>query len=99
MERGFSVAGLIGTLQADEAGQGGSAVVFQPEDFVGGMVSLPFARVVEVGAQQGGVAEDALDLDGVTALADFSGSGPVGGVDLVSGFLKELTDKLCGGFA
>lgn len=44
------------------------------------------------------MAEDALDLDGLTAFTDFTGLGLVCGIDLVSGFLKKLADKKRGGF-
>lgn len=39
-----------------------------------------------------------MDLECLAALADFPGLGLVGGVDLVSGFLEKLADKLRGGF-
>ena len=40
------------------------------------------------------MAEDALDLDGLTAFAGFTGLGLVCGINLVCGFLKELADKI-----
>lgn len=98
VKRGFLVAGFIGAFQADEAGEGGSVPTFQSEDFVCGMVALFLAGVVIVGASQGGAAENAQDLECLAALADFPGFGLVGGIDLVSGFLDKLADKLRGGF-
>jgi hypothetical protein len=71
---------------------------FDAEGLIGGVVALLFAGVVVVGAVQGGVAEDALDLDGLTSFANFSGAGLVGGVDFVGGFLEKLADELGGGF-
>lgn len=62
------------------------------------MVALFLAGVIVIGALKGGVAEDALDLDGLTAFADFAGLGLVSGIDLVSGFLEKLADKIRGGF-
>lgn len=54
--------------------------------------------MVEVGAPQGGVTEDSLDLDRLTSFADFTGLGLVGGIDLVGGFLEKLADKIRSGF-
>ena len=44
------------------------------------------------------MSENPLDLDGLTAFADFARLGLVCGIDLVSGFLEKLSDKKCGGF-
>lgn len=93
MKRGFLVAGLIGAFEAYEAGEGGGVVAFQPESFVGGMMALFFSGMVEVGAQQGGTAEDALDLKGLAAFPDFSGFGLVGVVDFVGGLLQKFPDE------
>jgi hypothetical protein len=71
---------------------------FQTKGMVGGMVALLFAGVIVVGAPQGGVAEDSLDLDGLKALANFTGLGLVGGIDLLGSFLKKLADKISSGF-
>ena len=94
MKRGLLIAALVGTLQADEAGERGSVAAFEPEGFVGGMMAAFLARVVIVGAPQGGRTENTLDMKCVAALADFPGLGLVGGVDLVGGFLEELADDL-----
>ena len=98
MKRGLLVAGFVGTFQADEAGQGGSVAAFQSEGLVRGMVAMFLAGVVVVGASQGGATEHALDLESLTTLADFSGFGLVGGIDLVGGFLEKLADKISSGF-
>jgi hypothetical protein len=39
-----------------------------------------------------------LDLKRLTPLADFSGLGLIGGIDLVSGLLEELADKISSRF-
>jgi hypothetical protein len=98
MKCGFLVAGFVGTFQADETGERGSVATFQSEDFVGGMMAVFFAGVVVVGTPQGGATEHALDVNLVTPLADFSGFGLVGGIDLVSSFLEELADEIRSGF-
>jgi hypothetical protein len=59
------------------------------------MVAVLFARMIVVGALQSGTAEDALDLESLTPLADFTGLGLIGSVDLVSGFLEKLADEIC----
>lgn len=94
MKRGFLVAGFIGAFQADEAGERGSVATFQAECFIGGMVAAFFSGMIVVGALQSGAAEHALDLELLTSLADFSGLGLIDGIDLVSGFLEELADKV-----
>jgi len=98
MKRGFLVAGLVGTFQADEPGQRGCVAAFQTEGLIGGMVALFLAGVVVIGAPQDRVPEDALDLDGLPTFTDFAGLGLVSGVDFVGGFLEELADKIRSGF-
>jgi hypothetical protein len=98
MKRGFLVAGFVGTFQADESGQRGCVAAFQTESLVGGMMTLLFAGVVVVGTPQSRVTEDALDLDGLSALADFPGLGLISGIDLIRRFLEKLADKFPGGF-
>jgi len=98
MKRGFLVAGLVGTFQANEPGQRGSVAAFQAKGLIGGMVALFLAGVVVVGAPQDRVPEDALDLDGLPTFTDFAGLGLVSGVDFVGGFLEELADKIRSGF-
>lgn len=97
MKRGFLVAGFIGAFEAYETGQSWGVVSFQPESFVGGIMSLLFAGMVEVGSQQRETAEDALDLKGLATLPDFSAFGLVGGVDFVGGVLQEFSDERGGG--
>jgi hypothetical protein len=97
MERGLLVAGFVGAFQADEPAQRGGVAAFQSEDLVRGMAALFFSGVVVIVAPQDGTAENALDLQRLTALADFSGLGLVGSVDLVGGFLEELSDEFGGG--
>jgi hypothetical protein len=98
MKRGFLVTGFVGTFQADETGERGSVAAFQSENFVGGMMAVFFAGVVVVGTPQGGATEHALDVNLVEPLADFSGFGLVGGINLVSSFLEELADEIRSGF-
>lgn len=94
MKCGFLIAGFIGAFQTDEAGERGGVATFQTEAFIGWMVAVFFPRVIKVGALQNGATEHALDLKRMTPLADFSGLDLIGGVDLVSGFLEELADKI-----
>lgn len=98
MEGGFLVACFIGAFQADEAGKRGGVGTLQSEGGVGGMASLLFPRMVIVVAPQHGASKNPLDFQRVAALADFSGLGFVGSVDLVGGFLEELADELGCGF-
>ena len=62
------------------------------------MVAAFFPRTIVVGALQSGAAEQALDLECLMPLADFSGLGLIGSIDLVGGFLEEWADKLRGSF-
>ena len=92
------VAGFVRAFEANETGECWGVSAFDAEGLIGGAVSLLFARVVVVGALKGGVAEDALDLDGLASFADFSGAWLVGGVDFIGGFLEKLADELGCGF-
>jgi hypothetical protein len=62
------------------------------------MVAVFFPRMIVVGAHQSGRAEHALDLEFLTPLADFSWLGLIGGINLIGGFLEELTDEICSRF-
>ena len=68
------------------------------ENGVGGMMSLLLAGMIVIIAQQGEEAENALDFQRSTTLADFPRLGLVGAVDPLGSLLEELSDELGGGF-
>ena len=93
---GLLVAGLIGSFQAHQPGQGGGAASLQSQGRIGRIVPLLLARMIVVVAFQGEEPEDAIDGQWRSPLALPAWFGLVSRVDAVGGLLQQISDHLVG---
>src|ERR1017187_111118 len=90
---GFLVAGLIGSLQANQPGQGRGMPVFQAQRGIGRIMALGFAGMVVIVALQFEGAKHARHLDAGPALVVLARLGLVVGVRSVGCLLKQKTHQ------
>src|SRR2546425_1186773 len=95
---GFEVGRLIGSLQAEEFGQGWSVADFQTQTRIGRIMALFFALVIIVVAAEPKTSEDSLQLNTFPTFSNLPGFGLISRIDALSSLLEQPAHQFIGRF-